>query len=80
MKNNSIMALKISLVGGLLIAIFILGFKLKDRQTKIIDLEQNINYITKENYAYKVKDSLNAFSIQQLNLTVKAYAEFIMLK
>ncbi len=58
-------------------AVFTLGLIVRHQAGTITDLDQNVNFITKEAKVYRVQvgrsDSLNALSIQRLNLDVKRY-------
>jgi hypothetical protein len=67
------MGLKIKIIIILLTfgTIFTLGTIVYKQNKKIVNLKQNTNYITKEATRYKIKDSLNVLSIQQLNLSIR---------
>lgn len=74
------MKITILITAALVAAVFTLGLIVRHQAGTITDLDQNVNYITKTAKAYKVKaegkDSLNALSIQKLNLDVKRYLDY----
>lgn len=60
---------------GIVIAVFVAGlvFGLLHHKKLLSKLKENETFIVNKSKAYKTKDSLNAFSIYKLNLSLKEY-------
>lgn len=67
--------IKTKIITALVAAIVIVSLVvvINKQSKKINSLKQNENYILKENSRYKINDSLNVFSIQQLNMSLTNY-------
>lgn len=63
--------IKIIIILATFSLVFTLGNIVSKQNKKIKKLKQNTSYIINETTRYKIKDSLNVLSIQQLNLSMK---------